>query len=120
VSYTVFFWISFKFLSAAVDSVVIDDKNDTSQLVSGHSLALHGAESKGTVTHDTHTPSVGIGGSGADQSREADTHRTKSPCIKFASWLFMSKNRPANVHCIGSFANHDHALGQVSLNNCVR
>ena len=65
-SYTVFLWISFKFLSAAVDSVVIDDKNDTSQLVSGDSLALHCAESKGTVTHDTYTPSVGIGGSGAD------------------------------------------------------
>lgn len=119
VSYTVFFWISFKFLSATVDSVVVDNKNDTSQLVSGHSLTFHGAESKGTVTHDTHTPSVGIGGSGANQSSETDAHRTKSSCVKLASWLFMSKNCSTNVHCIGSFSNHDHALGQVSLDDCV-
>lgn len=54
--YSKFAWITLKFVSSTINSVIIDDKNDTSHFISGKSLTLHSTKSKSTITHNINTP----------------------------------------------------------------
>lgn len=111
--------ISLELFSATVYSVVVYNEDDSSELISGESLAFHCAEPEGTVAHHTGSPQVWRTGPSTNQGWESDSHRAKGPCIQFPSWLVMSKHCPPYVHCICSLPDQDQVLGQVLLNDPI-
>jgi len=111
---------SFKLFGSTVNTIIINNKNGSSKLISCQSFALHSTKTKSTVSHHWNCPQLRITRSCRNHCRKTNAHCSKSSCIKLASRKIVLEYSSSNIHCICSFSNKNSVFRNVILDNRVR